>query len=50
MVCSFFHREFCKMVKKIFIYSTEEVKKMNKLNLPATSLEDEGTVVSLDSE
>lgn len=44
-------REFCKMVRKIFIYSSEEVKKMStRCKLPASSLEGEGTVVSLDSE
>ncbi|KAK8509686.1 hypothetical protein V6N13_093540 [Hibiscus sabdariffa] len=43
--------EFCKMVRKIFIYSIEEVKKMRaKCKFPASSLEGEGTVVSLDSE
>lgn len=44
--------EFCKMVRKIFIYSSEEVKKMTpKCKLPASSLEGEGgTVVSLESE
>ncbi|GMI69567.1 auxin response factor 11 [Hibiscus trionum] len=43
--------EFCKMVRKIFIYSTEEVKKIRaKCKFPASSLEGEGTVVSLDSE
>jgi auxin response factor len=42
--------EFCKMVKKIFIFSSEEVKKMKKFKVLASSLECEGTVVSLDSE
>ncbi|XP_015888765.2 auxin response factor 18 [Ziziphus jujuba] len=42
--------EFCKMVKKIFIFSSEEVKKMSTFKLLASSLECEGTVVSLDSE
>ncbi|KAK8718269.1 hypothetical protein V6N13_045510 [Hibiscus sabdariffa] len=43
--------EFCKMVRKIFIYSIEEVKKMRaKCKFPASSLEGEGTVVSLDLE
>ncbi|KAF8413336.1 hypothetical protein HHK36_001315 [Tetracentron sinense] len=44
--------EFCKMVRKIFIYSSEEVKKMStRSKLPqASSLEGEGTVVNLDSE
>ncbi|KAL9385294.1 hypothetical protein Peur_022304 [Populus x canadensis] len=43
--------EFCKMVKKIFIYSSEEVKKMStRCKLPASSFEGEGTVVSMESE
>ncbi|PON97280.1 Auxin response factor [Trema orientale] len=42
--------EFCKMVKKIFIYSSDEVKKMSNFKLRASSLECEGTDVSLDSE
>lgn len=43
--------EFCKMVRKIFIYSSEEVKKIGaRCKFPASSLEGEGTVVSLDSE
>ncbi|OMO64276.1 hypothetical protein CCACVL1_21900 [Corchorus capsularis] len=43
--------EFCKMVRKIFIYSNEEVKKMSaRCKFPVSSLEGEGTVVSLDSE
>ncbi|OAY62147.1 auxin response factor 9 isoform X2 [Manihot esculenta] len=43
--------EFCKMVKKILIYSSEEVKKMStRSKLHASSLEDEGTIASLDSE
>ncbi|KAK9279761.1 hypothetical protein L1049_013443 [Liquidambar formosana] len=43
--------EFCKMVRKIFIYSSEEVKKMKpRCKLPASSVEGEGTVASLDSE
>ncbi|KAF9616419.1 hypothetical protein IFM89_029673 [Coptis chinensis] len=43
--------EFCKMVKKIYIYSSQEVKKMTTgTKLPSSSLEDEGTVISLDSE
>ncbi|XWS76863.1 hypothetical protein CRYUN_Cryun01aG0214500 [Craigia yunnanensis] len=43
--------EFCKMVRKIFIYSSEEVKKISaRCKFPASSLEGEGTVVSLDSE
>ncbi|KAL1071777.1 hypothetical protein V6Z11_D11G110000 [Gossypium hirsutum] len=43
--------EFCKMVRKIFIYSSEEVKKIStRCKFPASSMECEGTVVSLDSE
>ncbi|XVF33149.1 hypothetical protein REPUB_Repub17cG0143300 [Reevesia pubescens] len=43
--------EFCKMVRKIFIYSSEDVKKISaRCKFPASSLEGEGTVVSLDSE
>lgn len=39
------------MVKKIIIYSSEEVKKMStRSKLHASSLEDEGTIASLDSE
>ncbi|XP_022757564.1 auxin response factor 18-like [Durio zibethinus] len=42
--------EFCKMVKKIFIYSSEEVKKISaRCKFQVSSLEGEGTV-SLDSE
>ncbi|KAL6322093.1 hypothetical protein AAG906_005027 [Vitis piasezkii] len=44
-------QEFCKMVRKIFIYSSEEVKKMSpRCKLSASSLDGEGTVISLDSE
>ncbi|CAA2933359.1 auxin response factor 9-like isoform X2 [Olea europaea subsp. europaea] len=43
--------EFCKMVKKICIYSSEEVKKINpKCEFPSSSIEGEGTIASLDSE
>lgn len=43
--------EFCKMVKKIFIYSTEDVKNMTtSCKLIASSVEGEGTAISLDSE
>ncbi|GLU00831.1 hypothetical protein SLE2022_181700 [Rubroshorea leprosula] len=44
--------EFCKMVRKILICSTEEVKKMTaKCKLPSSSsLEVEGTVLSSDSD
>lgn len=39
------------MVKKIFIYSSEEVRKMTtRCKLTASSVEGEGTVISLDSE
>nr|XP_027192816.1 auxin response factor 18 isoform X3 [Cicer arietinum] len=40
--------EFCNMVKKIFICSKEELKKM-KCKLPNSSLEIEETLLSLDS-
>ncbi|PSS26273.1 Auxin response factor like [Actinidia chinensis var. chinensis] len=41
--------EFCKMVRKIFIYSSEELKKINpSLQLPLSEGED--TIVSFDSE
>lgn len=43
--------EFCNMVKKIIIYSSEEVKKLNpRCKLPPSSLEGEGTIITLDSE
>ncbi|KAK4848164.1 hypothetical protein QYF36_009939 [Acer negundo] len=43
--------EFCKMVKKIYIYSSEEVKKLTtRCKNAASSVEGEGTVVSLDSQ
>ncbi|XP_010508005.1 PREDICTED: auxin response factor 11-like [Camelina sativa] len=38
--------EFCKMAKKLFIYSSEEVKKMSSKSL----LDDEGTIVNLESD
>ncbi|OVA14720.1 AUX/IAA protein [Macleaya cordata] len=43
--------EFCKMVRKIFIYSSQEVRKMNpgRSRLLITSLGGEGTLVNLDS-
>ncbi|XP_009375411.2 auxin response factor 18 isoform X2 [Pyrus x bretschneideri] len=41
--------DFCKLVKKIFIYSSDEVQKMNRLKLQSSSLDCEGTV-SMDSE
>ncbi|XP_061967429.1 auxin response factor 18-like isoform X2 [Populus nigra] len=43
--------EFCKMVKKIFIYSCDEVKNTGtRCKLPASSFEGEETVVSMDSD
>lgn len=43
--------EFCKMVKKIYIYSSQDVKKMTTgSKLPSSSLEEEGTVISMESE
>lgn len=45
--------EFCKMVRKIFIYSSEEVKKMSpEGKLPLTCADGEGTLlaVSMDSD
>ncbi|KAL5726906.1 Arf11p [Ranunculus cassubicifolius] len=43
--------EFCKMVKKIYIYSSQDVRKMTTgSKLLSSSFEDEGTVISLDSE
>ncbi|KAH8516965.1 hypothetical protein H0E87_005067 [Populus deltoides] len=43
--------EFCKMVKKIFIYSSDEVKKTGtRCKLPVSSFEGEETVVSMDSD
>ncbi|KAJ6940539.1 auxin response factor 18-like isoform X3 [Populus alba x Populus x berolinensis] len=43
--------EFCKMVKKILIYSSDEVKKTDtRCKLQASSFEGEETVVSMDSE
>ncbi|KAJ0051467.1 hypothetical protein Pint_00602 [Pistacia integerrima] len=42
-------QEFCKLVKKIFIYSCEEVKKMSpRCKLNVSSVEGEGTVISWD--
>ncbi|BFG22181.1 hypothetical protein CerSpe_084550 [Prunus speciosa] len=41
--------DFCKLVKKIFIYSSDEVQKMNRCKLQNSSLDCEGTV-SVDSE
>ncbi|CAI8607687.1 unnamed protein product [Vicia faba] len=42
-------QEFCNMVKKIFVCSNEELKKM-KCKLPNSSLEIEETLLSLDSQ
>ncbi|KAM6600178.1 hypothetical protein CsatA_019787 [Cannabis sativa] len=42
--------DFCKMVKKIFIYSSDEVKKMSNFKLRGSSVECEGNTISLDSE
>ncbi|XP_060218374.1 auxin response factor 11-like isoform X2 [Lycium barbarum] len=43
--------EFCKMVRRIFIYSSEQVKKMSpRCKLPILSLEGEGTMPSVESE
>ncbi|XP_068315654.1 auxin response factor 18 isoform X2 [Pyrus communis] len=41
--------DFCKLVKKIFIYSSDEVQKMNRFKLQSSCLDCEGTV-SMDSE
>lgn len=39
------------MARKIFIYTSEEVRKMSpRSKLPVSSLEVEGTIASLDSE
>ncbi|KAM7472316.1 hypothetical protein LguiA_010499 [Lonicera macranthoides] len=44
-------QEFCEMARKIFIYTSEEVRKMSpRSKLPLSSLEVEGTTASLDSE
>ncbi|KAL2490249.1 Auxin response factor 18 [Abeliophyllum distichum] len=43
--------EFCKIVKKICIYSSDEVKKMNpRCKFPLPSVKGEGTTRSFDSE
>ncbi|KAK4379240.1 hypothetical protein RND71_001102 [Anisodus tanguticus] len=43
--------EFCKMVRRIFIYSSEEVKTMSpRCQLPILALEGEGTMPSVESE
>lgn len=42
--------EFCNMVKRIFICSREDVKKMSTgSKLPKSSMEGEATVISSDS-
>lgn len=43
-------QEFCKMVRKIFIYSSEEVKKMSSKCMLSSSSADEGTVLSNGNE
>ncbi|KAH6779992.1 auxin response factor 9 [Perilla frutescens var. hirtella] len=44
-------QEFCKMAKKICIYSSEEVKKMSpRCKLPLSSLDGEGTIMSSESQ
>lgn len=46
-----FFREFCKMVKRICIYSSEEVKKMSpRCKLPMSSIDGEGTILSSESQ
>ncbi|XP_040989882.1 auxin response factor 9 isoform X1 [Juglans microcarpa x Juglans regia] len=43
-------QEFCNMVRRIFICSSQDVKKMSPgSKLPMSSIEGEGTVMSLDS-
>lgn len=43
--------EFCKMVKRIIIYSSEEVKKMNATcPVPPSSSEDDETLITLNSQ
>ncbi|KAL3622257.1 Arf11p [Castilleja foliolosa] len=43
--------EFCKMARKICIYSSEEVKKMGpRCKLPMSTLEGEGKILSFESE
>ncbi|KAL3832851.1 hypothetical protein ACJIZ3_007587 [Penstemon smallii] len=43
--------EFCKMARKICIYSSEEVKKMSpRCKLPLSSVDGEGTILRLESE
>ncbi|XP_021760287.1 auxin response factor 18-like [Chenopodium quinoa] len=42
--------EFCKMVRKIFIYSSEEVKKLSSKSRLSSPSVDEGTVLSLGTE
>jgi auxin response factor len=43
--------EFCKMVRKIYVYSSEEVKKMRtKCKVSASSLEDKRTNMDMEHE
>ncbi|KAG4192101.1 hypothetical protein ERO13_A07G136900v2 [Gossypium hirsutum] len=43
--------DFCKMVRKIFIYSSEEVNKISpRCKFAVSSLDGEGTAVTIDSE
>lgn len=46
---NFVCREFCNIVKRIYICSKEDLKKM-KCKLPASSSEVEETMLSLDSQ
>lgn len=51
LILHFLPREFCKMVKKIFVYTIDEVKKMTpRCRPPTSSVGGEGTTVNLDSE
>ncbi|KAG6437582.1 hypothetical protein SASPL_102501 [Salvia splendens] len=44
-------QEFCKMAKKICIYSSEEVKKMSAVcKLPASPIDGEATIISSESQ
>lgn len=44
-------REFCGIAKKIFIYTTEEVKKMSgNCKLPGSASDGEEKIVSIESE
>ncbi|KAH9614966.1 hypothetical protein KSS87_003337 [Heliosperma pusillum] len=42
--------EFCKMVRKIYIYSSEDVKKMSSKCKLSSSSTDDGTVISVGTE